>query len=165
MAEPPQIPVPALIRLLVFQLRPRALPISAPRPKQVARVKSITVREKRPTVNTVPIFRLAPSRIIANFSSFFEVNLIPGVVALPGFQKALMIMPMNRAMTEAPIMCNPAEVSRFSRSLAMAAIPRASRMPGIREVNFLIMSFFPFDIFIPERISFFDSYYHCCMIK
>ena len=29
MAEPPQMPVPALIRLLVFQLSPSALPISA----------------------------------------------------------------------------------------------------------------------------------------
>lgn len=77
-AEPPQIPVPALMRLLVFQFSPIAFPISAPRPKHVARVNTITVRENLPTVSTVRIFRLAPSRIIANFRIFFDVNLIPG---------------------------------------------------------------------------------------
>ena len=83
-AEPPQIPVPALMRLLVFQFSPSAFPISAPRPKHVARVNTITVRENLPTVSTMRIFRLAPSRIIANFKIFFDVNLIPGAVTLFG---------------------------------------------------------------------------------
>ncbi len=79
-AEPPHIPVPAFIRLLVFQSSPRSLPINAPRPKQVARVNTITTRENLPTVRTVVILRLAPRRIIANFNIFFDVNLIPGFV-------------------------------------------------------------------------------------
>ena len=80
MADPPQMPVPALIRLLVFQFSFSAFPMSAPMPKQVNSVKTITVRENFPTVSTVRIFRLAPNRMIANFKSFFEVNLIPGAV-------------------------------------------------------------------------------------
>ena len=80
MAEPPQIPVPAFIRLLVFQLSPSAFPISAPRPKQVARVNSITISENFPTVTTVDRFKLAPSRMMANFKIFLEVNRIPGAV-------------------------------------------------------------------------------------
>ena len=83
-AEPPQMPVPALIRLAVFQFRPSALPISAPRPKQVASVNSMTVSEKRPTVSTVRMFRLAPSRMMANFRIFFEVNFTPGSVTSLG---------------------------------------------------------------------------------
>ena len=59
-------------------------PLSAPSPKQVAIVNTITVREKRPTVITVRIFRLVSKRTIANFSIFFEVNLIPGAVAATG---------------------------------------------------------------------------------
>ena len=84
MAEPPQMPVPALMRLAVFQFRPSALPMSAPRQKQVASVKTMTVREKRPTVSTVRMFRLAPSRMMANFKSFLDVNLMPGAVAAVG---------------------------------------------------------------------------------
>ena len=84
MAEPPQIPVPALIRLLVFQFSPSALPMKYPSPKQVARVNTITVRENRPTVRTVVMFRLAPSRIMANFNIFLDVNRIPGAVVSLG---------------------------------------------------------------------------------
>lgn len=84
MAEPPQMPVPALMRLAVFQLRPSALPISAPRPKQVASVNTMTVSENRPTVSTVRMFRLAPSRMMANFRIFLDVNLMPGCVTALG---------------------------------------------------------------------------------
>ena len=80
MALPPQMPVPALMRLLVFQSSPSALPITQPRPKHVASVKSMTVSENLPTVSTVVMFRLAPSRMMANFRIFFEVNLMPGFV-------------------------------------------------------------------------------------
>ena len=84
MAEPPQMPVPALIRLAVFQFRPSALPITAPRPKHVASVNTMTVSENLPTVSTVVMFRLAPRRMMANFRIFFEVNLTPGSVAALG---------------------------------------------------------------------------------
>ena len=136
MAEPPQMPVPALIRLLVFQLSPSALPISAPSPKQVARVKSMTVSEKRPTVSTVRMFRLAPRRTMANFRTFLEVNLMPGAVVLLGWKNALMAMPINRAMTDAPMRWSPALLSSVSSHLAMQAMPSASAAPGIRVVIF-----------------------------
>ena len=45
---------------------------------------SMTVSEKRPTVRTVRILRLAPSRMIANFRIFLEVKRIPGFVAALG---------------------------------------------------------------------------------
>ena len=53
MADPPQIPVPALMRLLVFQFNPSALPINAPSPKQVASVKSMTVSEGAALVKSI----------------------------------------------------------------------------------------------------------------
>ena len=77
--------------------------MSEPRPKQVARVKIMTVRENFPTVRTVVMFRLAPRRMMANFRIFLEVKRIPGAVAGVGLQKWLISMPMKRAMTEAPM--------------------------------------------------------------
>jgi hypothetical protein len=79
MAEPPQIPVPAEMRLESFQLSPNALPIKYPPPKHVSKVKTITVRDIFPTLRIVVILRDNPRRIIANFKIFFEVNLRPGV--------------------------------------------------------------------------------------
>lgn len=105
------------MRLLVFQFSPSAFPIKYPRPKHVASVNSITVSEKRPTESTVRMFRLAPSRMIANFRIFFEVNLIPGAVAAVGFRKWLMIMPRNSAITDAPMKCSPAALSSASSPL------------------------------------------------
>ena len=40
----------------------------------------MTVSENFPTVSTVVILRLAPSRMIANFRIFFDVKRIPGFV-------------------------------------------------------------------------------------
>ena len=65
MADPPQMPVPALIRLLVFQLSPKAFPISAPSPKQVARVKTMTVRENLPPAAVIGL-------VLDNFMSAWE---------------------------------------------------------------------------------------------
>ena len=45
MAEPPQIPVPAEIKLESFQLSPNARPIRYPPPKQVKSVKTITAKD------------------------------------------------------------------------------------------------------------------------
>ena len=133
------MPVPALIRLLVFQFKPKALPISAPSPKQVARVKTMTVRENLPTVSTVRIFKLAPRRMMANFRIFLEVNLIPGAVVGVGFQNALTAMPINRAMTDAPIRCSPALFSKVSANFAMTAIPSARTAPGSKAEIFFII--------------------------
>ena len=77
MAEPPQIPVPAEIRFESFQLSPNALPIKYPPPKQVSRVNIITVRDILPTLRIVVILRDKPSRIMANFKIFLDVNLSP----------------------------------------------------------------------------------------
>ena len=77
-AEPPQMPVPAEIRLDSFQFKPNAFPTRYPPPKQVSRVNIITISDILPTVNIVVIFKDKPSKIIANFKIFFEVNLIPG---------------------------------------------------------------------------------------
>ena len=145
MAEPPQMPVPALMRLLVFQLRPRALPMSAPRPKQVASVKTMTVSENLPTVSTVRMFRLAPSRMMANFRIFLDVKRMPGAVAAVGFRTAFTSIPRNRAMTDAPMKWSPACSSRPSRSLATAASARASAAPG--------MSFAAVFMGIPPNLS------------
>ena len=76
-ADPPQIPVPAEIKLESFQLRPSALPIKYPPPKQVKRVNSITVKDMLPTVRIVVMFSESPSRIMASFRTFFDVNLSP----------------------------------------------------------------------------------------
>ena len=76
-AEPPQIPVPAEIRFESFQLSPSALPIKYPPPKQVRRVKTITKSDILPTFKIVVILSDRPRRIIANFSIFLDVNLIP----------------------------------------------------------------------------------------
>ena len=148
-AEPPQIPVPALIRLLVFQFSPSSFPITAPSPKQVASVNTITTRENFPTVSTVVILRLAPRRIIANFSIFFDVNLIPGEVTSFGLKNALTIMPMNSAMTDAPIICIPAASSKCSSSFATAAIMSAKAMPGM---NFSIFFMIPPNCFFQISI-------------
>ena len=45
MAEPPQIPVPAEIRLDSFQFSPNARPMKYPPPKQVSSVNTITVSD------------------------------------------------------------------------------------------------------------------------
>ena len=84
MAEPPQIPVPAEMRLDIFQLSFKSRPDRYPSPKHVAKVKIMTKRELRPTVRTVAIFKLAPSSIMANFNIFFDVNFIPGAIMFPG---------------------------------------------------------------------------------
>ena len=47
-------------------------------------MNTITVSEKRPTFSTVVMFRLAPSSTMATFSSFLEVNLMPGAVTALG---------------------------------------------------------------------------------
>ena len=44
----------------------------------------MTVSENRPTVSTVRMFRLAPSRMMANFRIFLDVNLMPGCVTALG---------------------------------------------------------------------------------
>ena len=87
MAEPPQIPVPALIRLESFQFNPNAFPTKYPPPKQVKRVKHITTRDILPTSKIVPMLRDAPNKIIANFSIFLDVNFSPVLISLVGFQK------------------------------------------------------------------------------
>ena len=158
MALPPQMPVPALMRLLVFQFSPSAFPIKYPRPKHVASVNSITVSEKRPTESTVRMFRLAPSRMIANFRIFFEVNLIPGAVTAVGFRKWLMIMPRNSAITDAPMKCSPAAFSSASSPLAAAASTSAIAIPGRYFMTFFIeRTPFSFCVFILSP--------HCDKIK
>ena len=86
-AEPPQIPVPADIRFESFQLSPRALPTKYPPPKQVRRVNTITTKDIFPTCRMVVILRDSPSRIMASFKIFFDVNLIPDSKILVFFKK------------------------------------------------------------------------------
>ena len=49
MAEPPQMPVPAEMRFDSFQFSPSSLPTTYPPPKQVSRVKTITISDSLPT--------------------------------------------------------------------------------------------------------------------
>ena len=90
----------------------------------------MTVSEKRPTFSTVMMFRLAPSRMMASFSTFLDVKRMPGDVTAFGLKKRLMTMPMNSAMTDAPIKCRPASRSRYSSPLAAAAMTSAIARPG-----------------------------------
>ena len=69
----------------------------------------------------------APSRIMANFSTFLEVNFSPLRTSSVGFQKLLINMPINSAITDAPIRWMG---SRDSSHLAMAAMHKASANPG-----------------------------------
>ena len=103
MAEPPQMPVPAEIRLESFQLSPSALPIKYPPPKQVRRVKIMTVSDILPTVRMVVMFRESPSKIMASFKSFLDVNFRPEAKIFVLLKKQLRIMPMNIAITAEPI--------------------------------------------------------------
>ena len=61
---------------------------------------------------------------------------MPGAVVLLGWKNALMAMPINRAMTDAPMRWSPALLSSVSSHLAMQAMPSASAAPGIRAVIF-----------------------------
>ena len=45
----------------------------------------------------------APSSIIANLSTFFDVNFRPLANVFVGFQIAFITMPMNSAITDAPM--------------------------------------------------------------
>ena len=93
----------------------------------------------------MPILRLAPRRIIANLSIFFDVNLSPDEKSSTGFQKQFIIIPMKRAITDAPIRWIG---KRLSKSFAIAAIASASANPGksftafsIASINVNILSF------------------------
>ena len=112
MAEPPQIPVPAEIRFESFQLSLKAFPMKYPPPKQVSRVKIITTSDIFPTFRTVVILRESPKRIMANLSSFFDVNLIPVEKILVFLMKQFIIIPINIAITAEPIRCRPIALSK-----------------------------------------------------
>ena len=45
----------------------------------------------------------APSKMIASLSTRLEVNLSPPATSADGLRSALIPMPMNSAMTEAPM--------------------------------------------------------------
>ncbi len=126
-ADPPQIPVPADIKLESFQLRPSAFPIKYPPPKQVSKVKNITANESEPTVSIVWMLREAPSNIIANFSIFFDVNFKPSF-KMEVSKSVLSIIPMNKAITEPPIRWIG---SKPSINCAATAIISATATPGM----------------------------------
>ena len=64
---------------------------------------------------------------------------MPGAVRGVGFLTAFTNMPINMAITDAPIKCSPALSSSISRLLAMAAITIASAIPGKNFVRFFII--------------------------
>ena len=128
-AEPPQIPVPAEIRFESFQLSPSAFPIKYPPPKQVRSVKAITAKDILPTDKTVFIFNDNPSKIIANFKSFLDVNFNPVEKTACLFKKVFNIIPINIAMTAAPIKWIG---KRLSMNVAKAAISTDIAIPGIK---------------------------------
>ena len=103
MAEPPQMPVPADMRLDNFQFSPKAFPIKYPPPKHVSKVNTITTSDILPTCKTVVMFSDKPSKMMANFSTFLEVNLIPDAKMPVFLRKRLRIMPTNMAITAEPI--------------------------------------------------------------
>lgn len=119
--------VPAEIRLDIFQLSFSALPIKYPPPKQVSKVKSITTRDIFPTFKITLILRESPSRMIANLRSFFEVNLNPGVKCAFLCKKELIIIPINIAITDAPITWIG---KRLSKKQANTAISTDKSVPG-----------------------------------
>ena len=127
MAEPPQMPVPAEMRLLSFQLSPRLRPTRYPPPKQVSSVKHITISDRRPTVRMSPMLSDAPSRMMASLSTRLEVNLSPTATSSGGLRSALMPMPMNSAITDAPMRWMGKSPSR---NFAAAATTAASSRPG-----------------------------------
>src|SRR5690625_1986442 len=102
-AEPPQMPVPALIRLDNFQSNPSHLPIKYPPPKLVRRVKNIIEMDMLPTFKIVPILSDAPSKTIENFKTRFVVKFKPFSKVCLDFNSGLRRIPINNAITESPI--------------------------------------------------------------
>jgi hypothetical protein len=68
-----------------------------------------------------------PSKMIASFKIFLEVNLIPFAKMLVFLKKWLKIIPMNIAITAEPIKWIG---SKLSIKQASAAIPSESNIPG-----------------------------------
>ena len=159
-AEPPQIPVPAEMRLDSSQLSPRAFPMKYPPPKHVRSVNIITERDIFPTVSMVFTLSEAPSRIMANLRIFFEVNFSPSC-SMSGFQNEFIVIPMNSAITEAPTRCIGISPSMY---LAHKAISAATANPGIifdfdlmsSISNFLLHNLIVF--YIPDKSSMFILY-------
>lgn len=100
-AEPPQIPVPAEIRLPSFQFRPKNLRMRLPPPKHMAKVNIITKKVIFPTDRITLTDSDAPRRMMASFRIFLEVNFSAGFIHA-GWKKLLMIVPINKAMMDAP---------------------------------------------------------------
>jgi hypothetical protein len=74
------------------------------------------------------MFNDRPSKIIANFKSFLEVNFKPDENTEVLFRKEFSSIPMNIAITAAPIKWIG---KRFSINVASTAISTAKIIPGI----------------------------------
>jgi hypothetical protein len=137
-AEPPHMPVPAEMRFDSFQLSPSALPMKYPPPKQVRSVNAITANDILPTFRTVVILSDKPSKIIASFESFLDVNFNPEDKNKVFFRKVFKIMPINIAITAAPIKWIG---KMLSINVATAAIITDKATPG-KSFAVLIKYFF-----------------------
>ena len=82
----------------------------------------------------VVMFSDRPSRMMANFSTFLEVNFRPGARILGVPTKWLMIMPRNMAITAPPITWMG---SRLSSQVATNARATDRARPGIFFVIFI----------------------------
>ena len=124
-AEPPQMPVPAEMRLLSFQLRPKSLRIKYPPPKHIAKVNTMTKKVILPTDIMVLTEREAPNKIKASFWIFLDVNLRAGFIHA-GWKKLFIIVPINKAIMDAP--SSPPGI-KFSKSTDTAATPKQIATP------------------------------------
>ena len=93
----------------------------------MSNVKTITSKDIFPTSKIVLIFNESPSKIIANFKIFLEVNVAPRLKTSVFLKKQLSAIPINIAITEAPIICIG---NKLSIQRAKMAITKESPIPG-----------------------------------
>ena len=98
----------------------------------------MTSRDILPTVRMVLILRERPSRMMANFKSFLDVNFKPGAKAFVFFNAPLRIIPKNIAMTAAPTTWIG---NRLSKKHATTAMATDSTVPGITFKYFILKRF------------------------
>jgi hypothetical protein len=112
----------------------------------MANVNIITKKVILPTDIIVLTYKDAPKRMIATFSIFLDANLSAGCIHL-GWKKQLIIVPMKRAMMEAP---SSSPGMSFSKNIDSAATAKQMPTPRMNSPRFfeIVSIFFLLEHFV-----------------
>ena len=126
MALPPQMPVPAEMRLESFQSILNAFPKRYPPPNAAARVNIMVKSEYLPTCRTWVNESVAPMRMMAIFRMLFDVNLMPGSRLFFVLVMGLSAIPIRSAKTPGLMSCLGMNLAIW---IAMSEMRIAKRIP------------------------------------